>query len=538
MRVSGALACSLCLAGVAVAKPPQKASAPSCPEGFRPSGSECVRTVTVPAVAQCPDGFWRMGGTGRSTNDVSCFRYMSKAPTLVCPENFTLSGGSCARYEQARPTFVCPSPMEPDGEECIRRREGWMECPSGFVLGDDDTVCLKSLVVPPTLQCPLGFDPDFSQGLCVQVNTAPAEVACPEGFVLEGKTCTRAVSSASQPSCNTAEGFELNTASNMCEKTAAPEIRLRSVEQDIPEETFPLRTSQTCPAGFDMQASAQAGASIMCQQILSTIPWCPENFELNPTTLKCERPVFVSPEVRTYCPTGTILSDGVCKKPMQEREGVMIEEISGCPSGFSQDPFDSSSCIQMVAPQSTCPSGFEMTAGQCVRTESASPMAECPEGFELESSSSSAANKGGQADECVQKRTVSPRAVCPPGYETGDDSCRQVETAPAEHKCPSGYEPVEGACIKRVSASRSCPKGFRSPSSSADVCMRTVAAPAQMTCGDEGLFKYSPFKRVCEASDSTVPDYTCPRGYFLEAFDSRTCAREETAPLSSGHGKK
>lgn len=137
----------------------------TCPAGYAVSadGKSCVLSGPPPIL--CMPGFTK------SADGRSCVQ--NQTPVVTCNYGYAASadGKSCVQLAQCNP----PSIRSLDGLSCVQPK---LQCPMGYHVSVDGTVCVKDVVPLPPLNCGTGWHLSMDGKSCMQDAVAPLPVTC------------------------------------------------------------------------------------------------------------------------------------------------------------------------------------------------------------------------------------------------------------------------------------------------------------------------------------------------------------------------
>ncbi|KAL8427793.1 hypothetical protein ACSSS7_007516 [Eimeria intestinalis] len=217
------------------------------------------------------------------------------------------------------------------------------------------------------------------------------------------------------------------------------------------------------------------------------------------------------------------------KKTLYAPQPLAGEVLLSCPFGFDMVEGD---CVkaEIMKPQLICPYGsFQNQQGACLITDSVLPERVCPSGFEPY-------EKG-----CIRKTVIQPLPLCPPLFHTSDETgallcvkpvgehpqwicdvgvpegpvCVQRHVTPPSAQCPDGFVLEQGKCIRwiRTGVTYTCPPGFEA-----------LGDPQNPVCYLDREVAGIPFCRppfilqggVCIHRDRYEPVPICPEGFHYD----------------------
>ncbi|KAL8271494.1 hypothetical protein Esti_004529 [Eimeria stiedai] len=217
------------------------------------------------------------------------------------------------------------------------------------------------------------------------------------------------------------------------------------------------------------------------------------------------------------------------KKTLYAPQPLAGEVLLSCPFGFDMVEGD---CVkaEIMKPQLICPYGsFQNQQGACVITDSVLPERVCPSGFEPY-------EKG-----CIRKTVIQPLPLCPPLFHTSDETgallcvkpigevpqwvcdvgvpegpvCVQRQVTPPSAQCPDGFVLEQGKCMRwtRTGVAYSCPSGFEAlgdPQS--PVCLLDREVAGIPSCRPPFVLQGG----VCLHKDRYEPVPICPEGFHYD----------------------
>ncbi|KAL8429594.1 hypothetical protein Efla_007451 [Eimeria flavescens] len=226
------------------------------------------------------------------------------------------------------------------------------------------------------------------------------------------------------------------------------------------------------------------------------------------------------------------------KKTLYAPQPLAGEILLSCPFGFDMVEGE---CVkaEIMKPQLVCPYGsFQSQQGACVVTDSVLPERVCPSG------KSAPYEKG-----CIRKTVVQPTPLCPPTFHTSDETgsllcvkpvgevpkwaceagtaegpvCVVRHATPPTATCPDGFALEQGSCVRwsRTDVTFSCPPGFElSGDPQSPVCVMDREVAGVPSCRPPFIFQSG----VCVHKEQYEPIPICSQGFHFDA-DTQLCRR-------------
>lgn len=251
----------------------------TCSAGYSVSGSDCVKTETIPASITsytCPPGSTLSGSNCITTTTTT----QAAAIVYSCPAGSTLSGANCLSSESIPATttsYTCPAGQTVSGSSCLKTESiaptSSNTCPSGYTLSGSSCVRTFTSAATPVYSCSAGYT--LSGSTCSKTVQAAASITynCPSGFTLSGATCSQVTvtTSAATPVYACSSGYVLSGSSCVLTITrlATPEYSCRPggilignmCKYILTMETNP-DTSYTCPISGVLTPTSALGEVI------------------------------------------------------------------------------------------------------------------------------------------------------------------------------------------------------------------------------------------------------------------------------------
>ncbi|KAJ1608475.1 oocyst wall protein 2 [Cryptosporidium canis] len=531
-----------------------KIEAKSCPEGFKDVDDNSCAKWTQPEYI-CPEGTQVENVKHQSL----CRSVKYSTPILECPPGSVLEGQICISASRTN-SRVCPMGFVEVEDQCVNFQEPLFHCPEGYekTLHNGIKVCFNNLSVEPRISCP-NTNSYFDESTKLCISESVAERECPENSFRSKDSCFKKVkgewecplgtrynpenhlcqeiltiephiicppNSKFEQSTSTCVGYESNiqvcppgyeeVGENECAVFVPPKRScpdLQSLINGQCEEVVLTPTEITCPPGSEQSDSAcilksdnsskrkcplnSIDSGDHCSIIDSPEKHCIEGYKFNSETEKCTK-------VTTRHP------DPICKEPgilNSKGECIYSENLPKiCPGNSKEDPDNEHFCILESEPKLSCPEGYKLIDGKCIKESRVGVKLTCPFGYELN-----------DIDNNCHK-TIQRNYVCPPGFLDNGDRC--YKTSKPTSVCPEGFarEGEIGDCIQiEISESKSrCPEG--SIPLSSGMCGAKKPLPLEYKC-----LQGTKVGDSCLVETFMDASYECPKGYFLSEI--KQCQR-------------
>ena len=193
-------------------------------------------------------------------------------------------------------------------------------------------------------------------------------------------------------------------------------------------------------------------------------PTCPskEGYTVSRNGFTCNYSKSETASVSLSCPslsgwTYTGRNGTTCNYSQSYRVAVgkkLVSTCDGCGAQW-QTIYETRYNYTTQTANSSCPSGYSVSGGSCVKTSTATETATCPSGY----------TKNGNVCTKSVTETTTGTATCPSGYAVNGTTCTKIEVLKASRTatCPSGYAKEGSDCVKYTvdekEADATCPTG-------------------------------------------------------------------------------
>jgi hypothetical protein len=489
--------------------------AQSCQSGYLFSDGDCYSVVSSTQV--CPLNYVNNGS--------GLCEYNNTLPVLSCPANYNIVDGLCYEVVEANESCLTPG-FGIVGGICQRIDVTEVDsCPSGSVLIAGNCHDLQIA----TEQCPAG---SINNGnTCVSTAIEPI-ANCPSGYLLSAGKCYQIVNAAQLCS----PGFS-NNGSGQCVRTLSIDVSsCRSNHVLFNGDCYAVeKPIQFCPPGYvsdgDGTCSSFQSTGVIacpsgyvnqsgeCRRVVNASQSCPSGY-VNDGDGTCSD--FDSTNISS-CPSGSVLFGGSCY-PRQPASRICTlgtlnsSNLCVTPASYScpfspnrytcfgrravgatpelvgdqcvvTDPEHCGGGWSQTSPATaTCPAGFSLTSGSCVRQ----PSLNCPSGYTLNGS------------DCRRNSANYSIGSCPTGFtrNNANGNCERTRHASVSYSCSSGYNIYQtNRCLSNTQTNTvgSCASGFALNISNGN-CERTLEISIFSVCNNG-------FSNVGDACQSNSPNY-------------------------------